>query len=144
MIVYPLTDWNTFLDVAQCIVLSDQYITGSKFSALTDVPTQEAILRQTALQMKMCKSIVLPETNETDLQLAQMYLVEHALTVNMMAYDANDKAIASESVDVISVSYFEGLKDGTETFPPMVNTLLSQYGCRSTTGGFKQVPLGRN
>ena len=144
LIIYPTDSWDSFLDVSTCETLSDAYISGNKFSQLTDEPQKEAVLRQTALQIKTCKSIVLPEFIEVELQLAQMYLVEQALTLDMIAYDPNDKAITGESVDTISVSYDTSKKGSNGDFTPMVNSLLSQYGCTRASGGFSQVSVGRS
>ncbi len=143
LIIYPDEHYDSFLSVANCTVLSDRYITGNKFGQLADDAAKEVILRQTALQIAACSNIVLPTTVTTDLAMAQMYLVEHALTTDMMSYDANARAVTSETVDVISVTYDASKKGSNSDFPTMVSALLKQYGCSGTSGGFSQIPLGR-
>ncbi len=144
LIIYPDEHYDSFISVATCTMLSDRYITGNKFASLADDTEREVILRQTALQIASCPNITLPDAVTVELQMAQMWLVEHALTTDMMAYDANDRAITSETVDVLSVSYDANKKGSNGDFPTMVRSLLSQYGCIGTGGGFNQIPLCRS
>jgi len=145
LIPYPLDFWNTFAVEAEADLHIGSFVdsVGKAAYGALDSQSKEAILMQTSLQMKLCPNIRLPDTLETDLSLAQCYLVVHALETDMMAYDANSKAITSESVDVISVTYDASKKGSNSDFPTMVSALLKQYGCSGTSGGFSQIPLGR-
>ena len=144
LIIYPLDSWDSFQEVAECTTLSNNYISGNKFASLADDTAREIVLRQTALQIKQCSSITLPDLNELDLLMAQMYLVEQALTVDMIAYDSNDRAITEEHAGAVGVSYDSNKKaSSANAFPPMVNDLLRQYGCTKSGGGFSQSFIGR-
>ena len=144
--LYPLDGWNSFLTVVQADFYIGSFPTSNgktTYEALPDDASKEAWLIQTALQIKLCNNIKLPDTLTGDLELAQSYMIIHALEVDMIAYDANARAITSETVDVISVTYDASLKGSTTDFPPMTSALLKQYGCSGRSGGFKQIPLGR-
>jgi len=146
IVKYPTDSWNSFLDVAQADLIIGDMVQGdgaTKYANLA-TPEKEAILIQTAMQMRFCPSIKLPDTLEPELEVAQAYLIVHALEVDMMSYDANGRAITSETVDVISVSYDASKKGLNSDFPPMVSNILSRYGCIGKSGGFKQVSLGRS
>ncbi len=144
LIIYPSEFWDSFISVATCTTLSDRYISGNKFGLLADDTAREVALRQASLMIAQCPNIVLPATVDTNLAMATMYLVEHGLTVDMIAYDAADKAVASETAGAVSISYFQGQKSGNETFPPMVLSLLKPYGCKSPSGKFSQSYIGRS
>jgi len=143
LIIYPTADYDSFLSVADCTTLSDSYIANNKFSLLSDDTEREAVLRQTCLMIKQCPNITLPEDIENDLELSQMYLVEQALTVDMMAYDPNGGSINSEQVDTLAVSYDTSKKEDNDTFPPVVYGLLRRYGCAKPSS-FSQSYLGRS
>ena len=145
LIIYPTEFWNTFASVAAADIIIGGFVASDGQAAYLalDEAGKEAILSQTALQMKLCKNIVLPDTLESDLEVAQCYLVVHALTTDMLSFDSNDRAVTSESVDVISVSYDASKKGSNGDFPPMVSALLGQYGCTGTSGSFGQISLGR-
>jgi len=143
LIIFPTTDWDSFLSVLECTAMSDSYIASNKFASLADDVAKEIILRQTALQISQCPNIVLPDDITKSLQMAQMYLVEQALTTDMISYDANDRAVTSESVDTLAVTYDADKKGGNDDFSPMVSSFLRQYGCNNTNSGFAQVSLGR-
>ena len=144
--LYPADGWDTFIDVTSAdAVIGNMFDSAGKTAYENLDPTgKEAILRQTALQIKLCPSIRLPETNEPDLGYAQCYLSIHALTTDMMSYDANNKAISSETVDVISVTYDVNKKGSNSDFDNMTSALLKQYGCSGKSSGFKQTFLGRS
>jgi len=144
LIIYPDEHYDSFISVATCTTLSDRYISGNKFGLLADDVAKEVILRQTALQISQCKNITLPSNVESGLAMAQMYLVEQALQTDMMAYDANDKAIIEEHAGAVGVSYDVRLKGSSTEFPPMVIGLLSQYGCKGSSRGFSQSYVGRS
>ena len=144
LIIYPLENYDSFLEVAECITLSDNYIPNNKFAQLADDTSKEVILRQTALQIKQCKNITLPDDTTNDLEMAQVYLVEQALSTDMVAYDSNDGAVQSETAGSVSMSYFKGEKLSNTSFPPMVVSLLSQYGCKQSNGKFSQSYASRS
>lgn len=139
LIVYPLEDWNTFIDIATADTLIGGMVQNANteaYLAMAD-PEKEAILTQTALQIKLCNGITLPDENETDLQLGQAYLVVYAIGTDMMAYDPNEKAVTYEKVGSLATAYQTGMKGSNQDFDPMTKSLLSQYGC-SSGGGFTQ------
>lgn len=143
LIVYPAEDWDSFVSVLRADEIIGNFVDDAGFLAM-DEATKEAYLRQTALQISLCKNITLPDDIAQGLEVAQCYLVTHAIGIDMIAYDPNDSAINSEAVDTIKVSYDTALKNGAGTFPPMVQSLLSPYGCTSTSGGFSQTYAGRS
>ena len=144
--VYPIVNWDSFISVVDADTLISGFVASNGVTAYLTLDTEgkEAILRQTALQMKLCKNITLPDTNESDLGLAQCYLTVHALETNMLSFDSNERAVTSETVDVISVTYNANLKGSNYDFPYIVSNILGQYGCTGKSSGAKQVFLGRN
>jgi len=145
LVPFPQNSWNTFADGAMADLIIGDMVKGegvTKYLNLSQ-PEKEAILVQTAMQIRACPSIKLPTEADSILNIAQCYLIVHALEVDMMSYDANGRAITNETVDVISVSYDARYKGLNSDFPPMVRNLLSGFGCSGVSGGFKQVPLGR-
>jgi len=145
LVPFPQDYWNTFADIANADLIIGDMVQGegvTKYLGLAD-PEKEAILIQTAMQIRSCPSIKLPTDADSLLNIAQAYLVVHALEVDMVSYDANGRAITSETVDVISVSYDASKRGLNSDFPPMVRNLLNGFGCSGVSGGFKQVPLGR-
>ncbi len=142
LILYPAENWDSFASVEAADIIIGGFVDDGGYLTL-DEAGKEAILRQTALQIKLCKNITLPATLESDLEVAQCYLVTYAMTVNMLAYDPNGRAVTGESVGEISVSYDASYKSGdASSFPPMTESLLNQYGCSSSTGGFSQGYVG--
>ncbi len=145
LIIYPTDYWDTFasVQIADTIIGNFVVSAGQTAYLALDEAGKEAILRQTALQMKLCPSIVLPETLENDLELAQCYLTTHALTTDMLSFDANDKAITGERVDTLGVTYDVDKKGSNSDFDDMTSALLKQYGCNNQASGFTQISLGR-
>ena len=143
LIVYPTADWNTFMDEATADAVIGAMVGGDAFTILSS-EEKEAYLKKTALSIRLCPNITLPDVVTSDLELAQGYLTLHALSVDMLAYDPNERAVTSESVDVISVSYDAGMKKDADAFPPIVQDLLRQYGCSKSSGGFSQGYVGRS
>jgi len=145
LILYPLDNYDTFVSVADADIIIGNFVpdAGTVAYLALDETGKEQILRQTALQIKLCSNIILPETLENDLELAQCYLTTHALQVDMIAYDPTSKSITAESVDVIATAYDVSAKDDADTFPSMVSSLLSQYGCTNASGGFSQSVVSR-
>lgn len=146
LIIYPEDNWNSFISIADADITIGAFVASpgqEKYLGYDDAQ-KEAILKQTALQIKLCKNITLPDEATYDLELAQCYLTTHALEVNMIAYDASADSVTAESVGEISVAYDTNKKDTNDSFPPMVTSILSQYGCKSTSGGFSQGYVGRS
>ena len=145
LIVYPTDDWDTFIDVTE----SDSIITGmvqndnTRAYLTLQVDQKEAVLRQTATQIRLCSNITLPEDNEGDLQLAQCYLTVHAMGVDMTAYDPNEKAVTYEKVGSLATAYQAGMKGSSTDFDSMTSSLLRQYGCSGQSSGFSQSKVAR-
>ena len=146
LIIYPQPSWDTFASVEIADLIIGGSVVDAGVTAYLDLDEtgKEQILRQTALQIKLCPSIVLPDDNTSDLELAQCYLVTHAISMDMIAYDPYDKAVTAESVDSLSVAYDASKKGSNADFPTMTQALLKQYGCSGQTSSFSQVFLGRN
>ncbi len=147
LILYPTDNWNSFASVQAADIIIGGFVASDGQAAYLagDEAFKEAILTQTALQIKLCKNISLPGTLESDLELAQCYLVVHALTVDMMSYDANARAVSEEHAGAVGQSYDTKYKSSDNTeFDPMTKALLSQYGCTQTSGGFTQSYVGRS
>lgn len=136
LVIYPDTDWNSFLDIATAdILIGGMVQTGNTAEYLAMDDTQkEAVLTQTAMQIRLCPSITLPETNETDLQLGQAYLVVYAIHTDMTAYDPNGDAITYEKVGSLATAYQAGMKGSNSDFDDMTAMLLAQYGCTGQSG----------
>ena len=146
LILYPTDNWNSFASVQAADIIIGGFVASDGQAAYLagDEAYKEAILTQTALQIKLCPNISLPDTLESDLELAQSYLVVHALTVDMMSYDANDRAVTKEQVGTLSVEYDANLKGDVSEFDTMTSALLKQYNCQSSKGGWGQSYLGRS
>lgn len=146
LIIYPIDDWDSFISVTDADAMIGGFVesVGQTAYLALDEAGKEAILRQTALQISLCPGITLPDENSSSLEKAQCYLVTHALEVNMMSYDPSDDSVTSETVGEISVSYDTNRKDSNDSFPPIVTSLLSSYGCKSSSGGFSQAYVGRS
>lgn len=146
LIVYPTANWDSFNSEADATTKITGFAASEGKTAYLalDEAGKEAILRQTALQIKLCPSIVLPDGIESDLALAQCYLTVHALSVDMMSYDANSNAITSEKVGSLAVSYNSHKKGSNSAFDTMTQALLKQYGCKSQKSGFSQSYIGRS
>jgi len=146
LILYPTDNWNSFASVQVADIIIGGFVASDGQAAYLagDDAYKEAILTQTALQIKLCPNISLPATLENDLELAQCYLVTHALTVDMMSYDANDRAVTKEQVGTLSVEYDANLKGDVSEFDSMTSALLKQYGCSNKSSGFGQSYLGRS
>ena len=143
LIIYPDTGWDSFVSVADADTIIGGFTSDGGYSAL-DAAGKEAILKQTALQIRLCPNIVLPDAVESDLELAQCYLTTHALTTDMLSFDSADRAVTKEKVGEIEVAYDSSYKATDNSgFPTLVYQLLSRYGCRNTASGFSQGTLFR-
>lgn len=143
LIIYPATGWNSFVDVTRADEIIGNFVNDNGWGNF-DNAKKEAYLTQTALQISLCKNINLPDDITQYLELAQCYLTTHSITTDMISYDPTDKAVTGEAVDTVKVSYDVNKKAGADTFPPMVQDLLSHYGCKSGAGGFSQTYAGRS
>lgn len=145
LIAYPATDWNTFGDLATIDANINAMVVSANvtaYLALT-LAEKEAILIQTARQIRLCGKITLPETLEDDLVLAQSYLAVYAVGLDMLEYDPNNKAVTYEKVGDIATAYANGQKGSNTDFDPMTSSLLKQYGCRGRSSGFSQSTVTR-
>lgn len=144
LIVYPDTDWNTFVDIANADTLIGGMVQNENTVAYLaqDDTQKEATLTQTAMQIRLCNNITLPDTAEHDLQLAQCYLAVYSMGTDMTAYDPNEKAITYEKVGSLATAYQAGMKGSNSDFDTMTKSLLKQYGC-SGSSGFSQSTVAR-
>ena len=147
LIIFPDAGWNTFASEPEAVAIIGGFVPsdGSLAFAALDTSGREAILKQTALQIKLCNKIKLPTDAEEDLKTAQCYLTVYALSVDMMSYDVNAKAITEEHAGAVGVTYDSSYKASDNTaFDPMTQALLSQYGCKSSNTGLSQSYTGRS
>ena len=143
LIVYPTKDWNTFIDLVRADAIIGSLKTDNGYLALTD-DAKEAILVETALLIRMCATS-LPKTIEPDLELAQAYLAVYATTTDMTAFTISSGAIKKEWAGAVGQEFFEGGVQGSAMdFPPIVVSLLKQYGCKQGGGKFSQSYMGRS
>ena len=145
LIIYPTIDWNSFISVADADIIIEGFTpsVGKDAYLALDEAGKEAQLRQASFNIRLCPNITLPDDTTLYLEMATCYLVVHEMTIDTMSYDPNDKAITSESVDTLSVTYDAQKKGNADDFPPIVSTFLKDYGCQKTSTGFRQVSLGR-
>ena len=134
LIQYPTTGWQTFLSEVEATSWMQHQRDDGGYSTLT-IEEKELLLIQTASQIRLCKNMVLPDTNEADLKEGQAYLLLQATRVDMTQYDHNGKFVTKEKVGSLEVDY-SGYNRNTETsdFPPLAKTFLSQYGCSGSVG----------
>ena len=146
LIIFPLDNYDSFVSVVDADAIIGGFVVSDGQTAYLagDEAYKEAILKQTCLQIRLCPNISLPADIESNLELAQCYLVVHALTVDMMSYDANDRAVTKEQVGTLSVEYDANLKGDVSEFDSMTSALLKQYGCNNKSSGFGQSYLGRS
>ena len=144
IIIYPNDGWNSFVSSTTASLFMDVQLNNAAWESM-DAVKQDALLTQTALQIKLCDGINLPEDNTNDLQVAQLYLILQASNTDMTAYDANQKAITKEKVDGLEVTYDSAYKaNNNSSFNPITTSLLKQYGCINKSGGFSQSYVGRS
>ncbi len=142
LVIYPTDNWNSFVSVVDADTIIATFVSDNGYSQL-DNEGKEAILIQTALQIRLCNNITLPSDTTSDLELAQCYLVTYALGTDMLAYDPNSRAVIEEHAGAVGTSYDSGMKaEDNSSFPSMVQSLLNQYGCSSSRGGFTQTYKG--
>ncbi len=139
LIIYPTADWDSFISVTDADIIIGGFVNPGTYLTL-DEAGKEALLRQTALQIKLCSGITLPTTVESDLELAQCYLTVQASELDMVTYD-DSGAITREKVDVLEVEYDVGYKTPNTTFNAMTAGLLQSYGCSGSR--IVQTYLGR-
>ena len=137
LIIYPLTDWNTFLSEVD----ADKFMLTQKDDggwASLDTAHKEALLVQSASQIRLCKGIKLPTDNELDLREGQAHLLLYTTRTDITEFDPNEKDITKEKVGSLEVNYAYRDKNMNSTsFPPMASLFLEQYGC-SGNKGFSQ------
>ena len=131
LILYPLDDANSFVDVTEADAIIGGFVPSdgkAAYLALLEAD-KEAYLKQAYLQIVSCGGITLPETSESALGSAQCYLVVYSQTVETVNVDPNERAVTAERVDSLAVSYDADKRVSSDTFPPMVYSLLRTYGC---------------
>ena len=146
LVIFPLDNYDSFVSVADADAIIGGFVVSDGQTAYLagDEAYKEAILKQTCLQIRLCPNISLPADIENNLELAQCYLVVHALTVDMMSYDPYDKAVTKESVSTISTEYDVNMKGDASDFDTMTSALLKPYGCSNKSSGFSQSYIGRS
>jgi len=131
LILYPLDDANSFVDVTEADTIIGGFVPSdgkTAYLALLEAD-KEAYLRQAFTQISSCSGITLPDTSESALGTAQCYLVVYSQTVETVNVDPNERAVTGERVDTLGVTYDSDKRVSSDTFPPMVYSLLRPYGC---------------
>ena len=144
LIIYPADNWDSFATEPQITALIESHVHSEEWDLLT-VSQREIYLRQSTKLIASCPNITLPETPELDLQIAEAFMSVHIMNNSVTDYDLNDRAITSEKVDSIKVTYDPNLKSSSNlSITPMAALYLNQYGCTVKRGGFSQAYVGRS
>jgi len=139
LITYPLPDYTSYIDSAEikAFALKHTPSFGVVFGGLTQVE-QDNLATEATLQIRICPSFKLePKPAPMDVKLGQLYLMEHLFNNPMGDIDPNARAITSEKVGALAVTYDTALKFDALAFPQIVYNLLAPYGC-SNSKGFSQ------
>ena len=139
LITYPLPDYTSFIASADIKAFALQYSPtfGIVFGGLTQAE-QDNLATDATLQIRICPSLKLePKPAPMDVKLGQLYLMEHLFNNPMSEIDPNTRAITSEKVGSLAVTYDTVLKVDAWAFPQIVYNLLAPYGC-SNSKGFSQ------
>ena len=143
IIVYPATNFNSFATVVELTLVMDglypEY--GVKFKAMTP-EQQEASAINAGEWIRTCKGLKYPSPLPQDFVLSQVIIMATRVDTDTLAFDGDARAVTSETVGEISVSYDSRYKSDGQEVNPLVYRYLSPYGC-SKAGGFKMAPLGR-
>ncbi len=137
LVIYPADGADSFVDVAEADIIIGGFVPSegkTAYLALLEAD-KEAYLRQAFVQISSCSGITLPDTSETALGTAQCYLVVYSQTVETVNIDVNERAITGERVDSLAVSYDSDKRVSSDTFPPMVYSLLRPFGCQNNSQG---------
>jgi len=148
LIIYPTQNWNSFADLSS-LIASATVMYPVEVQAFISLPPeyQEAFASHAGLYIKTCPKITYPDPISTDFIAAQSALMlSMSVSGSGLQRNGNERAITSETVDVLSVTYDVNFKIDGYVAPEYVYRLLSPYGCKDPlkSGGFMQIPLGRN
>ena len=153
LIIYPLPNANTFANVQIATQVTQEYFPEKavEWDALSDVQ-KEAGLLQSYMYMTTCKGLKIPKDYghvdsmvSSDFILAQVFLTIGRMGQSVFDIDGNTRAITSETVDTLSVTYDIKYKRADSDAPAMYYQLMSKYGCTGGNGaGFSQSYTGRS
>jgi len=130
MIIYPTTDWNSYVSLIDANTIAADFI-DDNFTALTDAE-KEKYLKQSTLLIKLKIIDPLEETTPDNLKLATVYLANYSIGKNMVSYDTSDNVKRLKIDGALEKEYFsQGSK--SNSFPSIVNELLSEYGMSGGT-----------
>lgn len=132
LIIYPNDGYDSFCSLTDAEGLIAANIPASQHEAWDDLvdPDKEVLLRQSTLIIK--NRIDLPDTLESDLKLATVYLANSSVGVDMTNEDGKADIKSKEIVDVVKTEYFGSKKD-SNALPDMVTMLLAQYDVKSSS-----------
>ena len=150
LIIYPAVNANTFANIAIADQVFQEFFPSKalEWDALSTVE-KEAGLLQSFMFMTTCKGLVIPAdyghgtTSSSDFILAQVYLAGGRIGHSIFDVDPDARAITSETVGELSVTYDSKYKTSASDAPEMYYQLMGKYGCRKS-GGFGMATLGRN
>ena len=151
LILYPLPNANTFADVSIADQVFQEFFPSKAlgWDALSAVE-KEAGLLQSYMYMTTCNGLKIPpeygqagNTISSDFILAQVYLTGGRIGHSIFDVDPDARAITSETVGELSVTYDSKYKTSASDAPEMYYQLMGKYGCRKSSG-FGMASLGRN
>ena len=137
IIAYPLPTWNSYVEESDLVALLSLHAIdfALKFDKLQDME-QLALVSEATMLIRLCPAMKLDDTKPApmDVQIAQVYLMQHLFKNPIVDIDANEVAITSEKVGSLAVTYDVGKRTSAEAFPSVVYNLLGQFGCAKSQG----------
>lgn len=125
--VYPTTDYDTFCSLADAETIVSDNIPSAQHTSWDDLTDEnkEVELRQATILIK--NKVTVPPTLENDLKLACVYLANSSVGTVMTDNDGTTGNVKTKDiVGVVRTEYF-GRSEDNDSFPNIVNLLLSQY-----------------
>lgn len=127
--IYPTTNYDSYVSLLDAESIYDtNIIDTSKWDALDLTPTiKEKYLRQATMLIKL--KITDPLATETpyNLQLATVYLVDYALSTNVLQDDGKGNLKRIKIEGAIEKEFFSRANSNT-AFPDHIAMLLNEYG----------------
>ena len=125
--IYPTDNYDSYVSLLDAESIYDtNIIDTTKWDAIAD-PLKEKYLRQATMLIKL--KITDPLTTETpyNLQLATVYLVDYALSTNVLQDDGKGNLKRIEIEGAITKEFFSRANSNT-AFPDHIAMLLNEYG----------------
>lgn len=149
LIVYPLDDYDSFVDITTATTYINSYTTFSSNWAAIDDATKEVYLRiATDRIIDKIDTLLLTGSNECILKSCSIMAVHDLVFEISSSVNPNTGLVTKEKVGDLEVNYTHGnvqrqLKNrNTNPFPTNVQTCLTGYGATFVSG--IQVTIGRS